>query len=113
MLQRCIVVGALAVGSVAFATPPTSEPRGERSGPTADQQSNTKSDVELAAKIRRAVVGDRTLSMAAHNVQIITQGGVVTLKGPVQTLVEKSSVASKAVQLAGASNVRDELTVAP
>jgi hyperosmotically inducible periplasmic protein len=82
-------------------------------GPTADQQANAKRDVELSAKIRRAVVSDKALSMAAHNIKIITISGVVTLKGPVRSLDEKKAVAEKASQIVGAGNVRDELSVAP
>jgi hyperosmotically inducible periplasmic protein len=82
-------------------------------GPTADQQNNTKRDVELTAQIRRAVVSDKSLSTSAHNVKIISISGVVTLKGPVRSLDEKKAVTEKASQIAGAGNVRDELSIAP
>ena len=82
-------------------------------GPTADQQKNARRDVELTAQIRRAVVSDKSLSIAAHNVKIISISGVVTLKGPVRSLDEKKAVAEKASQIAGTGNVRDELSIAP
>jgi osmotically-inducible protein OsmY len=81
--------------------------------PTAQDQRNEKSDVDLTAQIRRAVVGDKNLSTAAHNVKIITVSGVVTLKGPVKSAAERSSVAEKAKQIAGPANVKNELDIAP
>ena len=81
--------------------------------PTAQDQRNEKSDVDLTAQIRRAVVGDKNLSTAAHNVKIITVSGVVTLKGPVKSAAERASVAEKAKQIAGPANVKNELDIAP
>src|SRR3954467_7669939 len=40
--------------------------------PSADQAKNTKSDTQLTASIRRAVVKDKSLSTYAHNVKIIS-----------------------------------------
>jgi hyperosmotically inducible periplasmic protein len=53
-----------------------------QSQPTADQQKNNRSDLDLTRRIRRAIVADKSLSTSAHNVKIITQNGKVTLKGP-------------------------------
>jgi len=78
---------------------------------TADQQSNAKSDVELTRKIRRAVMRDSSLSVMAHNVKIITANGSVTLRGPVKTEAERNTVARKALALAGAGNVNNQLEV--
>jgi hypothetical protein len=77
----------------------------------ADQQSNSSSDVELTRKIRRALTQDKSLSTYAHNVKIITRDGVVELKGPVQSQSEKDAVEAKATDIAGASKVKNELTV--
>ena len=55
--------------------------KGDRTAgaPTADQQSNGKSDLEMTRQIRRAIVGDKSLSTYAHNVKIVTQhGGAIT-----------------------------------
>jgi hypothetical protein len=49
--------------------------------PTAGDQKNNKTDVALTAQIRRALMDDRGLSIAAHNVRIITRNGEVTLRG--------------------------------
>ncbi len=78
---------------------------------TADQQKNDASDRELTAKIRRAVVSDKSLSMYGHNVKIIVSGGAVTLKGPVHSEAEKQSIAAKAENVAGHDKVTNQLTV--
>ena len=81
---------------------------------TADQSKNNKADVKLAADIRKAIRNDKSLSTYAHNVKIITQNGMVTLKGPVRSEDEKKSVVAKAVDAAGgADKVTDEMSVAP
>ena len=77
----------------------------------ADQQSNSYSDVELTRKIRQALTQDKSLSTYAHNVKIITRDGVVELKGPVRSQSEKDAVETKATDIAGASKVKNELTV--
>jgi len=80
---------------------------------TADQSKNNKSDVKLAADIRKAIRNDKSLSTYAHNVKVIAQNGQVTLKGPVRSEDEKQTVLSEAKAAAGGSSVSDEMTVAP
>jgi hyperosmotically inducible protein len=83
-----------------------------QSEPTADQQKENQSDRELAAKVRQALVKDKSLSTYAHNVKIIAQGGTVTLKGPVRSEEEKQVVEAKAAEAAGgADRVRSEVEV--
>ena len=85
----------------------------DRSAPTADKQKMNAEDRELTRKIRAAVIGDKALSTYAHNVKIIAQDGKVTLKGPVRSDEEKSTVLRKALEIAGEGNVTDEMDVAP
>ena len=80
---------------------------------TADQQKENAADRDLAKKIRQAVVGDKSLSTYAHNVKIVAQDGQVTLKGPVRSETEKTSIEAKATEIAGAGKVTNEITVAP
>jgi osmotically-inducible protein OsmY len=54
--------------------------------PTASDQGNSEADVEMTAKIRRAIVEDDNLSILAHNVTIITRDGKVTLRGDVGSM---------------------------
>lgn len=80
-------------------------------GPTADDQGMTAKDQEITRKIRAAVVDDKTLSTYAHNVKIITQSGMVTLRGSVANEAEKRSIETKAKTVAGDARVKNDLTV--
>jgi hyperosmotically inducible periplasmic protein len=81
--------------------------------PTADQQKENRSDMDVAKQIRRALVNDKSLSTYAHNVKVIVQNGTVTLKGPVRSDEEKRTVEAKAAEVAGGSDkVTSELQVA-
>ena len=81
--------------------------------PTADQQKETKGDRELAGKIRKAIVADKSLSTYAKNVKIIVQDGTVTLKGPVRSAEESQAIQAKAQELTSPSAIHNEMTVAP
>jgi osmotically-inducible protein OsmY len=109
----------LAIGSFSFAQDPAPAPNNtgvnardrNAEAVTADQQSNSKSDMEITRRIRRAVVKDDALSMMAHNVKIITVNGTVTLRGPVKTEKEKVVIARKARAVSGVDRVRNQLKV--
>ena len=81
--------------------------------PTADQQKENTTDRQITQRIRSAVVKDKDLSTYAHNIKIITRDGKVTLKGPVRTEEDKASIEAKAVAVAGADNVTNQLQIAP
>ena len=80
---------------------------------TADQQKMNAADRSITKEIRSSIMKDKSLSTYAHNIKIITQDGKVTLKGPVRSEDEKAAIESKAVAIAGANNVTDQLEVAP
>ena len=83
-------------------------------GPSADHPAvhkMSKADRELAQKIRKAVVLDKSLSVKAHNVHIDAQDGAVTLMGSVKSDEEKKAIEDKATEIAGAGKVTNELTV--
>jgi len=82
-------------------------------GLTADKQGETKEDREITQKIRQAVVDDKSLSTYAHNVKIITVGGMVTLKGPVRSEVEKRVIEEKAAQIVEKGKIKSEIDIAP
>jgi hyperosmotically inducible protein len=75
-----------------------------------DQGENAQ-DLEISANIRKAIVADDSLSLNAHNVKIITNGGTVTLRGPVKSAQEKAAVEAKAKQVAGVQRVESFLEV--
>jgi hyperosmotically inducible protein len=80
---------------------------------TADQQKNNKTDLDITKEIRKALVADKSLSSYAHNVKVITRNGKVTLKGPVRSEDEKKMVEAKAAEVAGATNITNQISVAP
>lgn len=81
--------------------------------PTADQQKDNRSDRDITQQIRQSIMKDKSLSTYAHNVEIITQHGQVTLKGPVRSEGEKRTVEAKANEVAGESKVTSELNIKP
>jgi hyperosmotically inducible protein len=81
--------------------------------PTADQQKEKRPDREISRDIRRSIVQDKSLSTYAHNIKIISQNGMVTLKGPVRSEEEKSAIEAKAVEIVGKDKVTSQLEVKP
>jgi len=77
--------------------------------PTPMDQSNKQPDLRTEAEVRKAIVGDKSLSMLAHNVKIMTADGVVTLRGPVKSAEEKQRVGELARHVPGVSSVKNEL----
>lgn len=80
---------------------------------TADQQKMNRSDRDVTQQIRRSIEKDKSLSTYAHNVKVITQNGMVTLKGPVRSEDEKRAIEAKATEVAGADKVTNEIEVQP
>ena len=78
--------------------------------PAADNTKVNQRD-RSPAEIRRALVKDKSLSSNAHNVKVIAQNGVVTLKGPVNSESEKQTVETTAAQFAGSDKVTSEIQV--
>lgn len=124
MTNRCSIFGVALAAALAIAaanplaqtaTKPDNTKVNTRdraaSAKTADQQSNEKADLDLAKQIRQAIVADKSLSTYAHNIKVITNAGNVTLKGPVHTAAEKSAVEAKAVEIAGAGKVSNQISV--
>jgi hyperosmotically inducible periplasmic protein len=89
--------------------------QGDRSASatTADQQKDNTADRHMTQQIRRALVKDKALSTYGHNIKIITQQGIVTLKGPVKSAEEKQEIESKAAEVAGSPDkIHSELQIA-
>jgi hyperosmotically inducible periplasmic protein len=74
-------------------------------------QSNRSDDLDTTKRIRQAIMADKSLSLDAHNVKVITANGHVTLRGPVKTEDEKRIVCALAVEVATAENVENKLEV--
>jgi hyperosmotically inducible periplasmic protein len=80
---------------------------------TADQQKMNATDRDLTAKIRRAIMANKSLSVYAHNIKIISQNGIVTLKGPVRSDEEVRAIMASAIEIAGGDNAVNQMTVQP
>lgn len=85
----------------------------DRSGETqtSGDQSNNPADIKTTAAIRRAVVGESSLSMTAKNVKIITAGDTVTLRGPVNSAEEKTKIEQLAQSAATNAKIDNQLEV--
>jgi hyperosmotically inducible protein len=79
--------------------------------PTADQQKDNRSDLEITRQIRRSITEDKGLSSYAKNVKVITQNGNVTLRGPVRSDEERKSIEAKAAEVAGTGHVKNEIQI--
>jgi osmotically-inducible protein OsmY len=74
-------------------------------------QGGSEGDRTITAEIRKQIVDNDSLSTNAKNVKIITQDGVVTLRGPVKSPDEKTTVAGIARKAAGVKRVDDQIEV--
>jgi hyperosmotically inducible periplasmic protein len=125
-MLRLFGLGLLLAGSFALASaqdatqqPPApdntkmNQGDGSSSKPTAYGQSNSQSDLKITQQIRQSIMKDKSLSTYAHNVKIITQNGMVTLKGPVRSDDEKQKVEDAATAVAGKDKVTSAVSVKP
>jgi hyperosmotically inducible periplasmic protein len=78
---------------------------------TPGDQSENQADRTMTQQVRREILADKSLSTDAKNIKVITVNGVVTLRGPVNTSQEKSTIEAKAQSIAGPTNVDSQLEV--
>jgi len=78
---------------------------------TPGDQSNSEGDLEITRRIRETVVDDDGLSFAAKNIKIITVDGRVTLRGPVSSNAERTTIEKMAVAVAGTGRVVNQLEI--
>jgi osmotically-inducible protein OsmY len=74
-------------------------------------QGGSEGDRTITAEIRKQITDNDQLSTNAKNVKVITQDGVVTLRGPVKNAQEKTTVAGIARKAAGVKRVDDQIEV--
>ncbi len=77
------------------------------------QPNNQPSDLERAASIRQALTAAPGLSAGARNVNVAVEQGRVTLRGRVESAVEKARVEDMARTAAGSARIVNELEAAP
>jgi hyperosmotically inducible protein len=93
-------------------TTPDNSANNKAHSQTADEQSSATSDRMLTKRIRQELIADKSLSTYGHNFKIISQHGMVTLKGPVHSEEEKQTIASKAAGVAGSpEKVNNQLSI--
>ena len=111
MIRTLLCTAGISVGLAlsAYAQDAQTPPPDKKTAAT----SHSKSDRELTAKIRKALVDDKTLSTRAHNVTVVTKDGAVTLRGNVDSEAERDAVMAKAKEVAGSANITNDLTVKP
>jgi len=74
-------------------------------------QGSSEGDRTITQEIRKQVVDHDELSTNAKNVKIVTIDGVVTLRGPVKSPQEKTTIASIARKAQGVKRVDDQIEV--
>ncbi len=74
-------------------------------------QGNSVADIATTAQIRKEIIADKGMSVNAKNIKIISNGGKVTLRGPVNTAEEKRLIGEIADRIAHAGNVDNQLDV--
>ncbi len=79
---------------------------------TPGDQGGSEADRTVTQRVRQGVVASDGLSINGKNVKIITQDGVVTLRGPVKTDKEKADIAAIAKSVDGVKSVDNQLEVA-
>ena len=77
---------------------------------TPTDQKENKDDIKIAADIRKKVT-DTKMSTNAQNIKIVVQDGKVTLRGPVKNQEEKDAVQTIAREVAGDTNVVNQIEV--
>ena len=78
---------------------------------TPEDQKETDSDIKITADIRQAIIKNKSLSVNAQNVKIITRNGVVTLRGPVESKKESKKIKKIAKHTSGVLKVDNQLEI--
>jgi hyperosmotically inducible protein len=67
-------------------------------------------DRKLLSTVRRAILHEKTLSTAAHNVRLAANSGVITVTGEVRSASEKKKVEALVAKVPGVTSVDSQLT---
>ena len=79
---------------------------------TPGDQGNAPADRDITQRVRKTLMnGPNDYSTTAKNIKIVTVNGKVTLRGPVNSEAEKTSIVTIAKTVAGDGNVDDQLEV--
>jgi hypothetical protein len=86
-------------------------PRSETATTPSGLPTMSDTDRALAQRVEQMLREDTTLATAAQNIQVHASNGQVTLMGSVSSQQEKTDLESKAQQVAGVTQVNNQLTV--
>ncbi len=78
---------------------------------TAQDQSTQQKDLEITREIRQGLMSKKDLSMRAHNLTIVSENGLVTLRGTVPTNEEKTTVEQMARGVSGVASLNSLIQV--
>lgn len=113
LLSGCAVAmlgGAARSGGSSNAGGATTPPRAGTSGGTASQPaSSATTDSSISAAVRSRLSGHATLR--ALKIGVDTHDGIVTLRGQVNSLADKSAAQAEARAVSGVKGVNNQLTV--
>lgn len=90
-----------------------SSPDRKARGKSIDCQSIERADPAIRARIRRAIVSDKGLSLSAQNVEISVGPGGITLFGSVKSQEERNRIESDAAAVVKVGRVLSKLVVRP
>jgi osmotically-inducible protein OsmY len=92
--------------------PPKAGPSLGNATPTPSALTQQSKDDKMTQTIQQTLQQDEKLSPLVKNVQISTDGGIVTLTGQVVSLDDQEKVVDAVSQIVGASNIRNQLQIA-
>ena len=79
---------------------------------TPTDQGESEADRSITQQARQGVVKADEVSVSGKNVKIITNDGVVTLRGPVESAREKKEIANIVKHVEGVKRIDNQLEVA-
>ncbi len=74
-------------------------------------QGNNQADLDTTQSIRKALMADDSLSSDAKNLKVVTNAGVVALRGAVKDSNERATVDSIARRYAGGNRVDSQIEI--
>ena len=74
-------------------------------------QSNDLNDIAITQDIRKMLMDDKSLSLNAKNIKVITRRRIATLRGPIESMKEKAAIERIALIVAGPGKVDSKLEV--
>jgi hypothetical protein len=80
---------------------------------TPENQANDPVDLDTTRAIHSMIESEPSLAAAARYVDIITNDGIVTLRGHVQSPGDKAALEAMARQAVGVNRVDDDILVTP